>query len=132
MRDGLTLGVVLKYRSFVDKRTKVGGYVVHSNSANPFVLQFSDAMLRLERAAEKAKEDARADIQRQRIERCVTGAHPQINSLTLHRIWEKLTEEGWGREIAARKSTYEPGLMQIKGVVTARPLGERGVHVQNA
>ena len=43
-----------------------------------------------------------------------------------HRIWERLSEEGWHEEIAAHKSRYEPGLLKIKGVKMFRPLGEKG------
>jgi len=89
-------------------------------------------MSRLERVAEKVKEDARADVKKRRIERCVVGIHPQANTLTPCRIWEKLSEEGWGGEIATRKSMYEPGLMKIKGVVMVRPLGEKGAHFQGS
>ncbi|KAF9645813.1 hypothetical protein BDM02DRAFT_399008 [Thelephora ganbajun] len=71
--------------------------------------EFSDAMSKLKRSAEKAKEDARVDVRERRIER----------------IWEKLSEEGWHEEIATRKSMYKPGLLEIKGVVMTRPLGEK-------
>jgi hypothetical protein len=54
------------------------------------------------------------------------------NPLTLRRIWEKLSEDGWREEIATRKSEYEPGLMKIKGVVMIRPLGEKGVHIASS
>ena len=49
----------------------------------------------------------------------------------MHRIWEKLSEDGWREEIAARKSEYEPGLLNIKGVTTIRPLSEKGARVPN-
>lgn len=91
-------------------------------------------MIRLERLAEKAKEDARADIQNRRIERCVIlylPLRPQGNPFTFHRIWEKLSEDGWHEEIAAHKSEYEPGLLNVKGVMMFRPLGEKGAHVPN-
>jgi len=86
-------------------------------------------MSRLGRVAEKVKEHARADARERRIERCVVGVRPEAYSPTLCRIWEKLSEDGWHEEIATRKSTYEPGLMKIKGVVTVRPLSEKGMHV---
>ena len=46
----------------------------------------------------------------------------------MHSIWEKLSEEGWREEIAARKSEYNEGLLEINGVQMYRPLGEKGVH----
>ena len=61
----------------------------------------------------------------------MVGIYPQTNSPTLCRIWERLSEEGWDEEIATRKSEFKPGLMKIKGVVIARPLSEKGVHVPN-
>lgn len=122
--------VVEKHRFFVDERTKVGGYKsIHPNSVNLSFLQFSGAMLLLGRVAEQAKEDARADVQMRRIERCVVGVYPDEYSQTLCRIWEKLSEEGWHEEIATRKSMYEPGLMEIAGVAMIRPLSKKGMHV---
>ena len=56
----------------------------------------------------------------------------QLNPSIRHRIWEKLSEDGWGEEIAARKSMYEPGLLKIKGVRMIRPLGEKGTHVSSS
>ena len=55
--------------------------------------------------------------------------HSQGHQLTLRRIWERLSEEGWRDEISARKSEYESGIMEIKGVVMNRPLGEKGMHI---
>ena len=94
------------------------------------ISQFSDAMLALEKAAEKAKEDARADVQERRIERWVHGINLPVNPLNLYRIWERLSEDGWREEIETNKSTYERGLLKIKGVVMARPLGEKGAQPQ--
>lgn len=85
----------------------------------------------LERAALQLKENARADVQKRRIERYGVDIYPLVNPLILCRIWEKLSDEGWREEIATRKSKYEPGLMKIKGVVMVRPLGEKGVDIQN-
>ena len=47
------------------------------------------------------------------------------------RIWENLSEEGWGEEIAARKEQYQPGLLAISGVATFHPLDEYGAHIQD-
>lgn len=72
-------------------------------------MKFSNAMVEFEELAEKIKEDARADVRKQRIER----------------IWEKLAEGGWQEEIAARKAEYEPGLLKVKGVKVTCPLSEK-------
>ena len=123
--------VVEKWKSLVRERRKVGDCSVHCDSVDSVVLQFGDAMIKLEILAEKAKEDARADIQKRRIERFVIRylpLRPWGNSSTFHRIWEKLSEEGWHEEIAARKSEYEQELLDIKGVMMIRPLGEKGAH----
>lgn len=120
-----------KYKSLTRERMKVCGPFVRYHSADLFVLQFSDAMMRFERLAEKVKEDARADVRRQRIERYMV--YPiyimPSNPLIRRRIWEKLAEEGWQEEIAARKAEYEPGLLRIKGVKVTCPLGEKGTFV---
>jgi len=63
--------VVKKWKSLAREREKVGDYLVHCQSVDPFILQFSEGILKLERLAEKAKEDARADVRERRIERCV-------------------------------------------------------------
>ena len=55
----------------------------------------------------------------------------QANPLSHCRIWEKLAEEGWREEIIARKSMYEQGLLEIKGVKMNRPLGEKGTYALN-
>jgi len=74
--------VIERYRLLVHEREEVGGHSVPCNSVNSFSLQFSDAMSELERVADKVKEDARADVQRRRIERCVIGTYPRANQLT--------------------------------------------------
>lgn len=61
--------VIKKYKLLVHERAEVGNCSVHCNSIDSFGLQFSDAMVKLERLAEKVKEDARADVQKRRIER---------------------------------------------------------------
>jgi len=122
-------GVIKRYRSLVRERDEVSDSSVPCNSVYSSILQFADVMSGLERAAEQLKANARVEVQKRRIERCGVDAHPLANPLILSRIWEKLSEEGWGEEIAARKSMYEPELMEIKGVVMVRPLGEKGAHV---
>lgn len=82
-------------------------------------------MLRLERVAEKMKEGARADVQKQR-RNSVWLAYTLRH---IHQPSVELSEKGWHEEIAACKSMYGPGLMEIKGVAMARPLGEKGTHV---
>lgn len=95
-------------------------------------MQFSDAIPRSKRVAreaeENAKKDARADVQKRRVERCVVGRYPEAYSPTFCRIWEKLSEEGWHEEITVRKSKYEPRLTTIRGVAMARPLSKTGTH----
>jgi hypothetical protein len=88
-------------------------------------------MSELERLAEEAREEAREDIQKRRIQRYVVDTYTHVNSLILARIWEKLSEDGWHEEIAAHKSMYEQGLLRIKGVMVLRPLGEKGTHILN-
>lgn len=63
----------------------------------------------------------------------MSGKHqyPQVNLLTLCRIWEKLSEDGWREELEARKSSYESGVLKFKGVIMARPLGDKGMHDPN-
>jgi hypothetical protein len=61
--------VMEKYKLLVRERAEVGDCSVHCNSIDSFSLQFSDAMVKFERLAEKVKEDARADVQKRRIER---------------------------------------------------------------
>jgi len=85
-----------------------------------------------ERAATESKENARADVQKRRVERWGVDIYSPVNPLIPFRIWEKLSEDGWGEEIATRKSMYEAGLKKIKGVVMVRPLGEKGVHFPNS
>ena len=121
--------VIKRYRALVRERNKVGGYFIPCNSVDSSISQFGDVMSELERAAEQSKVNARADVQKRRIERCGVDIYPPSNPLILSRIWEKLSEEGWGEEIATRKPMYEPGLMKIKGVMMFRPLGEKGVCV---
>jgi len=90
-------------------------------------------MAGLKRLKEKAEEDARADIQKQRIEQYDQCLHLRLeaNPLTLDRIWENLSKEGWSEEITAHKSMYKEGLMKVKGVETFHPLGAEGVHISN-
>ena len=63
------------------------------------------------------KEGARVDVKKRRIEQCVVDIFPQANPLTPCRIWERLSEGG---------------LMKIKGVATARPLCDKGVHTPDS
>lgn len=73
--------VIQKYTLLVNERKEVSGYTTHCNFPGSFIWQFSDALLRIvratEMAAEKAKEDARADVQKQRIDRCVANIYRQ-------------------------------------------------------
>ena len=73
--DSSRESVLDKWESLVSKREKVCDYFIHCDPVDSIALQFSDAMEELERLAEQAKEDARADVQNRRIERCVTDAH---------------------------------------------------------
>jgi len=68
--------VVKKWKLLAREREEVGDYLVHYQSVDPFILQFSDAILNLERLAEKAKEDARVDVRERRIEKCVVDFYP--------------------------------------------------------
>ena len=63
--------VIEKWKSLVRERNEVGDCSVHCDSVSSVFLQFKNAMVEQEKLAEQAKEDARADIQKRRIERCV-------------------------------------------------------------
>lgn len=69
--------VIEKYRSVVCERDEVSGCSVPCNFANSFILQFVDAMEALEGAAERLKEDARAEVKEQRMKRCAVGVYPR-------------------------------------------------------
>ena len=73
--ETLKQGVIKRWRSLVREREDVGDSSVPSYSVNPFIFQFSNVMLELERFAEKSKENARADVQKRRIERCVVDIY---------------------------------------------------------
>ena len=72
--------VIERWRSLVREREGVSDSFFPCNSVNPFILQFSEVMSESERLAEKSKENARADVQKRRIERCVAGFYPPAES----------------------------------------------------
>lgn len=63
--------ILEKYTSLVCERREVRGYLAHCKSTDSFTLQFSDAIGKLERLEEEAKEEARANVQQRRIDRFV-------------------------------------------------------------
>lgn len=68
--------VIEKHRSTVDERSEVSDWSVPYNFISPFILQFMSAIEALEGVAEKLKENARADVKKRRIERCVVHVYP--------------------------------------------------------
>jgi len=124
--------VIKRYKSLVRERVKAGGYSVPSSSVDSSI--YSLPMLcqswrRLQNSQRRTREQT---LKSEELNGAGSIIHPQVNPLIPFRIWEKLSEDGWGKEIATRKSMYEKGLKEIKGVVMARPLGEKGVHIPNS
>ena len=89
--EGSQLDVVEKWQSLVREREKVGDHSVRCNLIDSFSLQFSDVMLKLERLAEKAKEDTRADIQKRRIEKWAVVIYSSPRDINL-------SSAGFGRD----------------------------------
>ena len=73
--------VIEKWKSLVRERNEVGDCSVRCDSVSSDFLQFKDAMIEQEMLAEQAKEDARADIQKRRIERCVIVYLPILREI---------------------------------------------------
>jgi len=80
--EGSKEDVMNKYESLVRERREVSDHSTHCNSFGSFVLQFSTAMSRLDERAEKLKEDARADVQKRRIERYVVDTYLSVAKQT--------------------------------------------------
>ena len=70
--------VLEKYESLVREREKVWNHLIHYRSVDSLILQFSNAMLKVEKFADELKEEARADIQKRRIDQYAVYGYPPV------------------------------------------------------